>query len=124
MKVPNDHPLRAIEGLSGKTVTKVEVGFCEERHDVHQSEYIIIHCSDGDKVKLTIGTNLREFGIDGRLGIKENRLFRVKCGKGVSYRNAAMTRIRKCSKLRNPKALRLMSLILLLMPSTTPLVVR
>ena len=51
-------------------------------------------------------------------------LFRVKCGNGASYRNAAMTRIRKCSKLRNPKARRLMSLILLLMPSTMPLVVR
>ena len=42
----------------------------------------------------------------------------------LSYRNAAMTRIRKCSKLRNPKVRRLMSLILLLMPSTMPLVVR
>ncbi len=58
---------------------------------------------------------------DGNLEIW---LFRVKCGKGVSYKNAAMTRIRKCSKFRNPKARRLMSLILLLMPSTMPLVVR
>ena len=52
------------------------------------------------------------------------RLFRVKCGNELSYRNATMTRIRKCSKLRNPKARRLKSLILLLIPSTMPLVVR
>ncbi len=64
---------------------------------------------------------------DELVGISANYtfgLFRVKCGKGVSYKNAAMTRIRKCSKFRNPKARRLMSLILLLMPSTMPLVVR
>ena len=58
------------------------------------------------------------------LVLEKKRLFRVKCGKGVSYKNAAMTRIRKCSKLRNPKARRLISLILLLIPSTMPLVVR
>ncbi len=70
----------------------------------------------------TEGTNDVEYA--HILPAVKKRLFRVKCGKGVSYKNAAMTRIRKCSKFRNPKARRLMSLILLLMPSTMPLVVR
>lgn len=72
--IPNDHPLREIEGLSGKTVKSVEFGFCKERQDKHQSDYIIINCTDGDRVKLTIGTNLREFSLDGRLGIEEKQV--------------------------------------------------
>ncbi len=56
--------------------------------------------------------------------LKKTRLFRVKWGNRAFYRKAAITLRRKLPKLRKPKALRLMSLILLLIPSTMPLVVR
>ena len=51
-------------------------------------------------------------------------LFRLKWGNIPFYRKAAITLRRKLPKLRKPKALRLISLILLLIPSTTALVVR
>lgn len=55
---------------------------------------------------------------------KDIWLFRLKCGNKTCYRKATITLRRKFPKLRKPNALRLMSLILLLIPSTIPLVVR
>ena len=60
----------------------------------------------------------------GSSGRKDIWFFRVKCGNDTCYRKATITLNLKCSKLRKPKALRFMSLTLLLIPSTMPLVVR
>ena len=39
-------------------------------------------CADGDRAKLIIGTNLREFSFDGRLGIEEKQ---VSCDLNIEW---------------------------------------
>ena len=66
---PPHHPLHDdVPKMEGKTIKRVEYGNLPNRQEVHQSEIIVIHFTNGESVELTIGTNLAEFR--DRMGIK------------------------------------------------------
>ncbi len=47
--------------MAGKTVEKVDVGFRQDIKDVHQSELIVVHFTDGSIMSINTVTNADHF---------------------------------------------------------------
>ena len=50
--------------MAGKTVEKVDVGFRQDIQDVHESELIVVHFTDGSIMSIDTVTNAAHFSCD------------------------------------------------------------
>lgn len=58
-----EHKLAQLQQAQGKTVGTVEFGEVEENADVHQSEAIVLHFTDGSSMCISVGSNAKNLSL-------------------------------------------------------------